>query len=248
MCRSIFFLLLLAPFAAFSQGLIHLDTRLENNQWQLFLVPEDSVKGVLSNVQFTLAWQQGGSLPVGSTPPALSGWIDMIPAGPDTLVSGWWHRTYASFGTSRLEGSAAAWVPGAAYVIWNIPANQAPPQLTASNQAMLSELQTGFYAEVDGYDVTGDFLTTAVAATLSPGEWRIYPNPANDFLTIDHAGQSPLPATASLFSITGERILHFDIGALPRRLYLHQIPAGMYILSILPARNTPPTHHKVMVR
>ncbi len=247
MCRSLIFLLLLSPLLSFAQQMIQLSTHQTASHWQVVLRPTEPVNGVLSNLQFTLSWPQGSSLPIGATPAALQNWIDMVPAGPDSLVQGWWSRTYVSFGHQRLDNGGSPWVGGSEQIIWEISSSQAPAQLTADRDVEIAGFQTGFYAELDGVDVTGDVVSSLTEASFEGKAWLVYPNPASDFFTIEYEGPWQPLATATLFSLKGELIRKVSLTTSPQQMMLNGIPAGIYFLAISGTQH-PDVYQKILVR
>lgn len=73
-------------------------------------------------------------------------------------------------------------------------------------------------------------LVTDRAGLETEGAFRVYPNPASGFVTLETASGEPL-GTVELANATGQTVFRAEAGAVTTgRLDLRQLPAGVYIL------------------
>ena len=63
------------------------------------------------------------------------------------------------------------------------------------------------------------------------GEFKVYPNPTNDLVTVESA-KSPF-STIVIYSLLGKQIAFFDVGPIDQyTLDTKQISAGSYLIEI----------------
>lgn len=91
--------------------------------------------------------------------------------------------------------------------------------------------ETGFDGEVEDYTIS---ISTAKSFSKhnkteieTVSEFKVYPNPANDYMTINiyQAG-----ATIEIYSANGKLMKHFTMQSVSQEIELHELPEGMYLL------------------
>jgi hypothetical protein len=80
--------------------------------------------------------------------------------------------------------------------------------------------------------ILGWFEPTILAVkTLTQSSFRVYPNPASDYITIDGVtGSSGMPASVSLYNITGKLVLSTTLRE--NTVNVSNLPDGLYILKV----------------
>lgn len=73
-------------------------------------------------------------------------------------------------------------------------------------------------------------LPTAVETFSTPSQVTVYPNPANDILTINTTGNSF--STLSITKAIGQSVLDQYINATQTKVNIKSLPAGIYYLTL----------------
>lgn len=114
---------------------------------------------------------------------------------------------------------------------------------TISTDEDPSGLTAGIYA-VEITDAAGcsiiidDIVVTRMVGTSSidfPGSWKVYPNPANEFVLLEAALTSRGNAVIKIYSSTGMLVAHKELGVtkhVAERLETSQLATGLYLIEM----------------
>lgn len=143
----------------------------------------------------------------GTTPPALRGLAGSVSAGTVTL---------------------AATAATGLYVVSDAAGYNAAPTTTALPTAVASAATNTAFR---GVALAPAATATATHAEATAAQLALYPNPAQDVLTVRLAGKSSLNETAQLLDLAGRVVRTATLSA-SGELTVGDLPAGVYVLRV----------------
>ncbi|WP_019946833.1 CotH kinase family protein [Hymenobacter aerophilus] len=88
-------------------------------------------------------------------------------------------------------------------------------------------------------------IVTATAPAVVAGRLAVYPNPTNDFITVETAGNGP--AELQLRDLSGRVVLQTTLHGAKPRLDVRQLPKGLYIATVRTAGQSAPRVARVLI-
>ncbi|MEM6262958.1 MAG: T9SS type A sorting domain-containing protein [Bacteroidota bacterium] len=221
-----------------------IDIRLEiqNNEAVISLVSDRIVQGVVSNLQFTLAWENTPSL-LGGLQQPLGPDVYLPAVANDSLLNqgNKYYQIFTAFGLERLSASGAQWSTGDVVEILRIPLNGQALTLQIAEDTFATSQNGGFYLELDGVDVTGNIQN--ILLSVAPydqssyiSNLRVFPNPATDVVQARFHVQHRIPVRWRLLNQEGKQMAAASIQAEEGQnqfsVKLTNFPKGIYVLYI----------------
>ena len=82
------------------------------------------------------------------------------------------------------------------------------------------------------YDAFGGQPVGQSEAQVPPERWRIFPNPASDYLTLQRPSRNAFSGQLDLISLSGQVLKSMEVyrGSTSRRIDLYDLPPGIYFL------------------
>ncbi len=89
-----------------------------------------------------------------------------------------------------------------------------------------------------GANISNRYFTVGIAEYMAPNKWYVYPNPASDRLFIGEISHIKYPLRAVVNDLQGRRMLENTTtpGATQQGIELSQLPNGLYVLQLNPAK------------
>ncbi|GAB4253056.1 MAG: hypothetical protein Kow0027_18110 [Saprospiraceae bacterium] len=142
--------------------------------------------------------------------------------------------SFSPFISSQTLGSATAEVSGGTppySYLWS----DSLAQTTATAEELLAGTYTVTVTDANGCPIVDSvevkMVYSARESELLKG-LSLYPNPLDEVIFFNGAGQVPGPVSISLSSASGQRIENWDLPAMPQQLVLTDMAPGMYFLRI----------------
>ncbi|RMG32046.1 MAG: T9SS C-terminal target domain-containing protein [Bacteroidetes bacterium] len=213
----------------FGQG-VELCTENRQDQLSLFLQPQESFGGVVSELRFSLRWsQQNGRRGSIHLHQRWQSSCSIQPVGDSVRHGDYYYQTFAGFGVKKLQDTGQAW-----YAADRIPVItfSGSHQLELALDEWVQDQNRSFYLELDGLDHTGTFCRT-VSTIPSVTDWAVnlYPNPVKDWLQLEIKGREK-PTEARFFDLMGRQIKLYELnqhGTSPLTLDVRGWPPGIYL-------------------
>lgn len=176
--KSFLFPLFFLPFLAFSQPKVAICLEKTATELEIKLIPSTSFQGVVSNIQFTIKWDDASvTLATPSQDAAESAYIPMSKQSTETTVGSEKYQKFAGFGTVNMSTASATWATGfTPIVLMRISPSSLSPNFEIVNDAWTATENGDFYAELNGKKMTDAIVvcgTNPFPLTMGPlkGQW-----------------------------------------------------------------------------
>jgi len=229
-----------------AQPLIDLSLETADQQLEVRLLPQATFQGLVSNVQFTLRWNDAElhALSI-SQPPLEAQYIPMQPAGQSWSDGTFVYQTFVGFGLLPMDTVGVQWQAGQEVVLMRLQVPSLSPTYELVRAEAVQPKNGAFYVELNGQVATGQFRNIQAGGQTALGDrlgqtvsfGLIFPNPGKQTFFLPVESQSVQHIQVGLYNQNGQKVYFSDWKIHPGRHQLQlrfpTLPAGVYHLFLI---------------
>lgn len=209
----------------------------------VYLLPSDDFDGIVSNIQFSIR-SDNPQISYGNVEQldSIRKYIPMQKAGSIHQVGNYSYQKFAGFGLTSIAATNSQWHQMDTISLLKIQPSNLSAKFEIVNDSWTQSNNGDYYAELNAQPHTGSiheecFAVVGIEQKFSTSTiFQIYPNPANDLLSIVYQNNQPSSHfMVGLYSLHGQELLvrnyYFEPGKVIN-IRLQPFPKGFYYLKI----------------